>query len=77
MTKKQISALICVHLRLMNLKKQTQFLNGQNGITSYLKRGYGNNPPAGSEKNKANLSLREQTQSLLAPSTAGGGLKPT
>jgi hypothetical protein len=52
MTKKQISALICVHLRLMNLKKQSQFRNGQIGVSSYLKGFYDKNTLCGARKTK-------------------------
>jgi len=42
-----------------NLKKQTHFLKGQIAIKSYLKGVYGNNPPCGAQKNKANFGSRE------------------
>jgi hypothetical protein len=44
------------------LKKQSQSVSGQNGATSYMKGDYDNNAPAGDDGNKANLSLREQSQ---------------
>jgi hypothetical protein len=34
-------------------KKQSQFVPGQNGATSYIKGDYDNNSPAGDEENKA------------------------
>jgi hypothetical protein len=37
-----------------NLKKQSQFLPGQIGVSSYLKGNYGNITPRGARKNKAN-----------------------
>ena len=37
-----------------DLKKQSQFVPGQNGATSYLKGDYGNKPAHGVEENKAN-----------------------
>jgi hypothetical protein len=48
------------------LKKQSQFAFGQIGVRSYLKGHYDKIPLCGSRKNKAN-----QSQSYLAPSTAG------
>jgi hypothetical protein len=36
-----------------NLKKQSQFAEGLNYVNSYMKGFYGNNHPAGGEKNKA------------------------
>jgi hypothetical protein len=44
------------------LKKQSQSVPGQNGATSYMKGDYDNNSPADDDENKANLSLREQSQ---------------
>ena len=38
------------------LKKQSQFAGEQIGVKSYLKGCYGNNPPCGLQKNKANQS---------------------
>ena len=37
-----------------NLKKQSQFQNGKNGVKSYMKGYYGNKPAWGAQKNKAN-----------------------
>ena len=41
---------------ITDLKKQTQFVPGQNGATSFEKGDYDNNSPAGDEENKANQS---------------------
>jgi hypothetical protein len=54
------------------LKKQTQFVSGTNGASSYMKGDYGKIPLCGVRKNKANLSLREQSQFRFANSTAVG-----
>jgi len=40
-----------------NLKKQSQFVNGQIGVTSYMKGDYGNKPPFWAQKNKANVMV--------------------
>ena len=45
------------------MKKQSQFVPGLNGIKSYVKGDYDRNPLCGAQENKANLSLREQSQS--------------
>jgi len=39
-----------------NLKKQSQFADGQNGVNSFQKGDYGDNPPCGARKNKAKQS---------------------
>jgi hypothetical protein len=44
------------------LKKQSQFTNEQISVNSYKKGDYGKNPLCRARKNKANLSLREQSQ---------------
>jgi hypothetical protein len=49
------------------LKKQSQFVPGLIGVTSYLKGNYDKYPLFGARKNKPNLSLGEQSQSYLAP----------
>ena len=46
-----------------DLKKQSQFVPDLNGAKSYLKVNYDKNPLRGAQQNKANLSLRERTQS--------------
>jgi hypothetical protein len=45
-----------------DLKKQSQFNPVLMDVTSYLKKDYDNNMTDGTEENKANLSLREQSQ---------------
>jgi hypothetical protein len=37
-----------------NLKKQSQFVEGQIGVNSFLQGGYDKKPPLGVRKNKAN-----------------------
>jgi hypothetical protein len=55
---KKISALIGVNpcLRKPKLKKQSQFVPGLNGATSYMKGDYDKIPLRGARKNKANQS---------------------
>jgi len=43
-------------IRRSDLKKQTQFTNGRNGVMSYMKGSYGNIPHCGAQKNKAKQS---------------------
>jgi hypothetical protein len=43
-------------------KKQTQFTLNLMGAKPFVKRDYGKIPLRGAQENKANLSLREQTQ---------------
>jgi hypothetical protein len=40
----------------VDLKKQSQFVPGEMGVTPYGQGGYGNNSPAGDEQNKAKQS---------------------
>ena len=51
-----------VFIRGYILKKQSQFVPARNDANSFLKGNYGNIPASGARKNKANLSLREQSQ---------------
>jgi hypothetical protein len=44
------------------LKKQSQFADRQINVRSYKKKTYGKITACGAPKNKANLSLREQSQ---------------
>jgi len=53
-------------VKIDDLKKQSQFVPGLNGATSYMKGDYDNNSPAGSEENKA-----KQTQ-IQAPALTEG-----
>jgi hypothetical protein len=66
--KKQISALICGYLRLMNLKKQSQFIDEQLGVTFFIEGVYDKTHPAGHKKtnpNKANLFVLSAVYCVL------------
>jgi len=63
----QKSALICVHLRLMKLKKQSQFVGGRICTKSYLKGLYDNFLACAARKNKPNQS--QFPQNFLQPAT--------
>ena len=56
-----------------DLKKQTQFMKSKIGVKSYLKGIYGNKPPCGAQKNKANSNPISR---LPRPGVAGQGLIP-
>ena len=44
------------------LKKQSQFVPGQNGATSYLKGDYDNKPACEADENKANKACPERSR---------------
>jgi len=48
-----------------DLKKQSQFSGGQNGVNSFLKGNYGNKPPCGARKNKANSKPNKANLTFL------------
>ena len=64
-----------VKMKKRNLKKQSQFLPGQIGVTSFVKGDYGNKPACGAEENKANQSqfwLIKHVQAFLNCVSADG-----
>jgi len=54
-----------------NLKKQSQFASGQNGVKLYLKGVYGNMMAWGMRKNKANLFVLSAACCVLRTNKSG------
>jgi hypothetical protein len=55
---------------VVNLKKQSQFWNGQIDVKSYYKGYYDINPLCGAQKNKANLFVLSTPQGSLGQRAA-------
>jgi hypothetical protein len=63
----QLTRSECCVLRIARtkLKKQTQFEGRQIGVNSYMKGAYGEIPPCGAQKNKANLIVQHSACCVL------------